>query len=71
MNKKLKLRMKLLSNLEQLTRSHDWYYAMSEDPSVYKSGKAQARAIELLMEECNNNDMSILAKDVYNSNKPK
>jgi len=71
MNKGVNKRIKLLSKLTELTMNHDWHYAMSEDPSVYKTGRAQARAIELLMEECNNNDMSVLAKDVYNSNKPK
>jgi len=71
MNEKLKLRMRLLSDLTELTMNHDWHYANSNDPKVYKMGLLQANKIQLLMEECANNNLSILANDVYNSNKPK
>ena len=71
MNKKLKIRLELLSRLGELTRNHDWSYALSNDPKRYNTGHLEARAIELLMEECANNNLSILAKDVYNDSKPK
>ena len=71
MNKGINKRIKLLSELTELTMNHNWHYANSNDPEVYSVGLIQASKIQLLVEECNNNNMSILAKDIYNEYKPK
>ena len=66
---KIKKNLELLTRLESLTQSHDWYYQRSDDNRYYEKGRTEARAIQLLMEECNNNDLSIMANEIYNSNK--
>ena len=35
-----------LKNFEEMLQSHDWYYMMSEDPSVEKEGKANWEQIK-------------------------
>jgi len=35
-----------LENFEEMLQSHDWYYMMSEDPSVEKEGKANWEQIK-------------------------
>jgi hypothetical protein len=35
-----------LKNFEEMLKSHDWYYMMSDDPSVEKEGKANWEQIK-------------------------
>jgi hypothetical protein len=35
-----------LEKFEKLLKSHDWYYRMSDDPSVYKRGEANWEQIK-------------------------
>ena len=35
-----------LDKFEQMLRSHDWYYMMSDDPSVYRKGEKRWKELE-------------------------
>ena len=34
---------------KEMCRRHDWYYGMSDDPSVWRSGKMQSDAMQAMM----------------------
>jgi len=57
---------KLLVQLEELLKQHDWYYAMSDDHRYYTAGREQSEKIQQTMEKLNNNNCSVMAQELYN-----
>ena len=57
---------KLLVQLEELLKQHDWYYAMSDDHRYYTAGREQSEKIQQTMEKLNNNNCSVIAQELYN-----
>jgi len=55
----------LLEKLEHLLQGHDWRYQFSDDHRWYKAGQAEATRIREVMEECNNNDIGTVARDLH------
>jgi len=60
----------LLEKLETLLKSHDWYYNMSDDHRYYTRGREEYDRIREVMEECNNNDLGTMAKDLFHQYNP-
>lgn len=60
---------KLLVQLEELLKQHDWYYNMSDDHRYYTSGREQSKVIQQTMEKLNNNNCSVLSKELYDKYK--
>ena len=60
----------LLEKLETLLQGHDWHYMMSDDNRWYESGKAESQRIRECMEECNNSDLGVMAKMLYDKYDP-
>ena len=60
----------LLEKLETLLKGHDWYYMMSDDKYWYDRGRQEAKAIQDCMEECINNDLGVMARDIYHNHNP-
>jgi len=60
----------LLEKLENLLKSHDWHYNMSDDHRYYTRGRAEYNRIREVMEECNNNDLGTMAKDLFHKYNP-
>ena len=60
---------KLLVQLEELLKNHDWYYNMSDDHRYYPSGREQSKVIQQTMEKLNNNNCSVLSKELYDKYK--
>jgi len=58
-----------LEKLEQLLKSHDWYYAMSDDHNYYKSGRRSFEAIWKLMEEAKSEGYFTEAENLYDNYK--
>ena len=56
---------KLLVQLEELLKNHDWYYAMSDDHYYYTKGRKQSDKIQQAMEKLNNNNCSVMARELY------
>jgi len=57
--------MEELQQLEQMLRTHDWYYMMSEDSRYYRRGADQAKAINEQMKLCVDNGMEAEAEQLY------
>ncbi len=57
---------KLLVQLEELLKNHDWYYAMSDDNRYYTSGREESKVIQQTIEKLNNNNCSVMAQELYN-----
>jgi hypothetical protein len=60
---------KLLVQLEELLKNHDWYYNMSDDHRYYTSGREQYKVIQQTMEKLNNNNCGVLSKELYDKYK--
>ena len=60
----------LLIELEELLKSHDWTYHMSDDHRYYSSGRAKDMKIRAKMEQCINANLSTVAQSMYNSHNP-
>lgn len=60
----------LLEKLETLLQTHDWHYMRSDDHRWYTSGREEADRIQKCMEECNNNDLGTMAKDLFHRYNP-
>ena len=60
---------KLLVQLEELLKNHDWYYNMSDDHRYYTSGREESQKIQQTMEKLNNNNCSVLSKELYDKYK--
>lgn len=60
----------LLEKLETLVKSHDWYYMRSDDHYWYKRGREEAKAIQEVMQECINNDLGVMANNIYHKYNP-
>ncbi len=60
----------LLEKLETLLKSHDWHYNMSDDHRYYTRGREEYDRIREVMEECNNNDLGTMAKDLFHQYNP-
>ena len=56
---------KLLVQLEELLKYHDWYYNMSDDHYYYTKGRNQSDKIQQTMEKLNNNNCSVMARELY------
>jgi hypothetical protein len=54
-----------LQQLEQMLRTHDWYYMMSEDSRYYRRGSEQSKAINDQMKVCVENGMKDEAEQLY------
>lgn len=61
---------KLLIELEDLLKSHDWSYQYSDDHMYFKRGRASEEKIRAKMEECINANLSTVAHSMYNSHNP-
>jgi len=57
--------MEELNQLEQMLRTHDWYYMMSEDPRYYRRGSEQRTAINQKMEELTKSGLEDEANQLY------
>jgi hypothetical protein len=57
--------MEELNQLEQMLRTHDWYYMMSEDPRYYRRGDEQRKAISEKMGELVKNGLEDEANQLY------
>ncbi len=57
---------KLLVQLEELLKYHDWYYNMSDDNRYYTAGREESKKIQQTMEKLNNNNCSVMAQELYN-----
>lgn len=60
----------LLEKLETLLQSHDWHYMRSDDHRYYTRGREEYDRIREVMEECNNNDLGTMAKDLFHKHNP-
>ena len=60
---------KLLVQLEELLKNHDWYYNMSDDHRYYRRGREESKVIQQTMEKLNNNNCSVLSKELYDKYK--
>ena len=58
--------MKELEIFQSMLASHDWFYAMSEDKSVYLKGKQEAEKIKNYIKILENNNFGLEAKEIYN-----
>ncbi len=47
---------KMLLELEELLKHHDWYYAMSDDHRYYTAGRKSFEKIWKLMDELHKNN---------------
>ena len=56
---------KLLVQLEELLKQHDWYYGMSDDHYYYTKGRKQSEKIQQTIEKLNNNNCSVVARELY------
>ena len=54
-----------LQQLEQMLRTHDWYYMMSEDSRYYNRGSEESKAIKAQMEVCAQNGNKDEAEQLY------
>lgn len=54
-----------LQQLEQMLRTHDWYYYMSDDSRAYRQGSEEAKAINAQMEACVENGNKDEAQQLY------
>ena len=60
----------LLVELEDLLKSHDWYYQYSDDHRVWSSGNALDTRIRKKLEECINADLGTVANALYDNHCP-
>lgn len=58
--------MKELEIFQSMLASHDWFYTMSEDKSVYLKGKQEAEKIKNYIKILENNNFGLEAKEIYN-----
>ena len=58
-----------LQRLEELLRTHDWYYNMSDDHRYYLQGRRQYNEIWRLMDELKNNGYFTEAENLYDKYK--
>lgn len=56
---------KLLVQLEELLKNHDWYYNMSDDNRYYTRGRQESEEIQQTMEKLNNNNCGVVTKELY------
>lgn len=56
---------KLLVQLEELLKNHDWYYNMSDDHRYYTAGRKESQKIQQTIEKLNNNNCSVMAQELY------
>ncbi len=56
---------KMIIELEELLKHHDWYYAMSDDHRYYSSGRKSFEKIWKLMDELKNNGYFTEAENLY------
>ena len=56
---------KLLVQLEELLKQHDWYYGMSDDNYYYTKGREQSEKIQQTIEKLNNKNCSVMARELY------
>ncbi len=56
---------KLLVQLEELLKNHDWYYNMSDDYRYYTRGRQESEKIQQTMEKLNNNNCGVVTKELY------
>ena len=56
---------KLLVQLEELLKNHDWYYNMSDDHRYYTIGRQESEEIQQTMEKLNNNNCGVVTKELY------
>lgn len=57
-----------MRELDSMLSKHDWYYAFSDDNSVYKRGEAAGKEIAKKLAEINHKDANRLYKaylDIY------
>ena len=54
-----------LQQLEQMLRTHDWYYMMSEDSRYYRRGADESQAINAQMKVCVENGNKEEAEQLY------
>lgn len=58
--------MEELQQLEQLLKAHDWYYARTEDPRVYRRGSEQRQNILQMVRDLHQQDLGTEADELYN-----
>ena len=56
---------KMIVELEELLKHHDWYYAMSDDNNYYKRGRKQFEEIWKLMDELKDNGYFTESENLY------
>ncbi len=56
---------KLLVQLEELLKNHDWYYNMSDDHRYYTAGRRESEEIQQTMEKLINNNCGVVTKELY------
>jgi len=56
---------KLLVQLEELLKNHDWYYNMSDDHRYYTRGRQESEEIQQTMEKLINNNCGVVTKELY------
>lgn len=57
--------MEHLEKLEQMLRTHDWYFMMSEDSRYYRKGSDEADAIRSQMKVCEEQGLKEEADQLY------
>lgn len=55
-----------LQQLEQLLKAHDWYYARTEDPRVYRRGSQQRQNILQMVRDLHQQDLGPEADELFN-----
>ena len=59
-----------LESLESMLKSHDWYYAKSDDSRVYRKGNSEERMIKMEMQKIADAGMKEEAMELYKKYAP-
>lgn len=63
--------MNTIELLEKMLKDHDWYYAMSDNHQVWKSGEAHIAMIREQINIADKEGLGEQAKDLYKKYAPK
>lgn len=61
---------KLLVELTEMCKHHDWYYEFSDDHSVWRRGGGQRAEIRNKLKECEEAGLGEEANNIYNEYRP-
>lgn len=61
----------LLDQFEKMLRQHDWYYMMSDDPTVYRKGEEELREIKEMIKKLADEGQLDAAEKIWKKIAPK